>query len=299
MIGKGNKGRKKAGYSILIVPDDDRPTFSLHLSPRRLAVLKVMGLAVLVHVLVGLALYIGVVQLGFQNRRLRRENESLRAEAQRIGRLAEEFNRLEETDRKIRALLGLDPEVSQLPRGGVETRTAEAMPPVSFLDSPTTRGTATTVVGPMTLSLLTERGSDLQFLVANLPTHLPVEGVVTADFDPRGHYGIDIATRRGSVVRAAGAGLVVFAGWTPDLGNLIILYHGRGLFSYYGHNGKLLRSARDWVRKGEPIALVGSSGESSGPHLHFEIWLDGKPQDPKSYLLAFARPTETGTQASK
>jgi murein DD-endopeptidase MepM/ murein hydrolase activator NlpD len=292
--------RKQVGYHILLIPDDDRPPFSLHLGPQRIRLLKIVGAILCAHVLLGAALYVVAGHQWRQNSRLRQENEALRGEVKRIEKVAAEFERLEEAHRKIRALLGLEREGGQLPQVGMGARTGEGIPPLSFLDNPGSSA-ATAIVGPATLSLLTERSSEAQFLAASLPTQLPVEGILTADFDPvgQGHFGIDIAARRGSVVRAAGAGLVVFAGWTPELGNLLIIYHGRGLFSYYGHNGRLLKSARSWVRKGEPIALVGSSGESSGPHLHFEIWLDGKPCDPKSYLMAFARPSEGGQAESR
>jgi len=80
----------------------------------------------------------------------------------------------------------------------------------------------------------------------------------------------------------------MFANWTYDYGYLIILDHGGGLLSYYGHNQRLLKSERSYVGRGEPIAMLGNSGKSSGPHLHFEIRKDGRPVDPKDYLLAFS-----------
>ena len=88
------------------------------------------------------------------------------------------------------------------------------------------------------------------------------------------------------MIKAAGSGTIVFANWTPDLGNLIIVYHGSDIFTYYAHNMRLLK-LEGMVKKGEPIALLGSSGEtSSGPHLHFEIWRDSKPVDPKEYIFS-------------
>jgi murein DD-endopeptidase MepM/ murein hydrolase activator NlpD len=89
------------------------------------------------------------------------------------------------------------------------------------------------------------------------------------------------------VVLAAGAGQIVFANWTYVWGNLIIIHHGDNVFSYYGHNDRLLAHDRAFVEKGEPIALLGNSGLSSGPHLHFEIWKDGVAIDPRQILLAF------------
>jgi murein DD-endopeptidase MepM/ murein hydrolase activator NlpD len=72
------------------------------------------------------------------------------------------------------------------------------------------------------------------------------------------------------------------------LGNLVIIYHKNGYFTYYGHNQRLLINRNSVVKKGSTIALVGNSGISSAPHLHFEIWKDGIPLDPKDYLLAYS-----------
>jgi len=70
---------------------------------------------------------------------------------------------------------------------------------------------------------------------------------------------------------------------------LLILYHGNGYFTYYGHNQRLMVRRGSFVSKGETIALVGSSGASSAPHLHFELWRDGVPLNPKNFILAFAQ----------
>jgi murein DD-endopeptidase MepM/ murein hydrolase activator NlpD len=121
-----------------------------------------------------------------------------------------------------------------------------------------------------------------------LPLIMPAEGFVSQLFDPgRGHFGMDIAARRGTPVIAPADGHVVFAGWTYEDGNMIILAHGRGYMTVYKHNQSVLRSAQEFVRRGEAIALLGTSGRTSqGPHLHFEVWRDGDPRDPRLYLIA-------------
>jgi murein DD-endopeptidase MepM/ murein hydrolase activator NlpD len=112
-------------------------------------------------------------------------------------------------------------------------------------------------------------------------------------FASKNHPGIDIVAKKGTVIRAAGAGVIIFANWTFDLGNLIIIDHGGGVVSYYGHTQRMLQSEKAYVKKGDPIALLGSSGKSSGPHLHFEIRRDGVPIDPKSYVLGFEETIRT------
>ncbi len=123
---------------------------------------------------------------------------------------------------------------------------------------------------------------------AAFPISAPVVGYISRGFDGvRRHYGIDYAGRRGTVVSAAADGYVIFSGWTFDDGNMLILSHGGGFFTIYKHNQALLKSANEFVRRGEPIALLGNSGNTShGPHLHFELWKDGQPQNPEEYVLA-------------
>ncbi|MFW6238761.1 MAG: peptidoglycan DD-metalloendopeptidase family protein [Halanaerobiales bacterium] len=98
------------------------------------------------------------------------------------------------------------------------------------------------------------------------------------------HEGIDYAISYGSEIRAAGEGKVVYSGWSSGYGRTIIIEHRRGLRTLYAHNSKLLVSSGQRVRRGQLIARSGNSGNSTGPHLHFEVQLNGKPVDPQNYL---------------
>lgn len=121
------------------------------------------------------------------------------------------------------------------------------------------------------------------------PAVMPAEGYTTRGYDPvHGHFGLDIAAKMGALVCAAADGYVVFSGWTHDDGYQIILSHNGGFLTFYKHNETLLKSANMFVKRGDPIALLGNSGQtSSGPHVHFEIWKNGTPVDPKLYLLNY------------
>ena len=124
----------------------------------------------------------------------------------------------------------------------------------------------------------------------NVPSLLPVSGVVTQNMiinnedDIRKHLGVDIAVPTGQPILASASGQVVFSGWTPDLGNLVVIYHNNEYFTYYGHNELILVNSYEKVDRGDAIATSGNSGISSGPHLHFEIWKDGEPVDPLLYF---------------
>jgi len=100
----------------------------------------------------------------------------------------------------------------------------------------------------------------------------------------RFHSGIDIGADYGDSVVAADGGVVIFAGWMGGYGKAVIIDHGNSISTLYGHNSELLVSEGQRVRKGELISRVGSTGNSTGPHLHFEVRQNGSPVDPMGYL---------------
>ena len=114
----------------------------------------------------------------------------------------------------------------------------------------------------------------------------PVNGLVSSTFNlHEKHYGIDIASTPSEPVLATMKGTVVFTGFDPNAGYVIQLQHTNGFVSVYKHNDKLLKSQGDAVHAGEVIALAGNTGNlSTGVHLHFELWFDGKPVDPGEYI---------------
>ena len=124
---------------------------------------------------------------------------------------------------------------------------------------------------------------------------MPVQGTIRSAFgwriDPINrqrawHTGIDIEVPAGSAVSAAGAGTISFAGYDEQLGNVVIIDHGRGMQSVYGHNEKLLVNTGDAVSSGTQIAKTGSSGRTNGSHLHFEIRQNGLSINPEPFFAA-------------
>ena len=98
------------------------------------------------------------------------------------------------------------------------------------------------------------------------------------------HPGVDIAARRGTLIRAAGAGVVRIAGIDDVYGYYVVIDHGDGIQSLYGHADTLLVEAGANVAAGQPLARVGTTGRSSAPHLHFEVRKDGRPADPLRFV---------------
>jgi murein DD-endopeptidase MepM/ murein hydrolase activator NlpD len=115
----------------------------------------------------------------------------------------------------------------------------------------------------------------------------PVAGPVTSPFGMRWgrmHEGIDIAVPYGTAIRAAAAGRVIYCGWEGGYGNLVVIDHGGGLATAYGHQSSIAASCGSDVSQGQVIGYVGSTGHSTGPHLHFEVRVNGAPVDPLGYL---------------
>ena len=116
----------------------------------------------------------------------------------------------------------------------------------------------------------------------------PISGTLTSRFGPRWgstHKGLDIAAPTGTTIAAAATGSVFFSGWDPyGLGNCIKIDHGNGVTTVYAHCSALYVTAGQYVAQGEAIGAVGSTGNSTGPHLHLEIRVDGVPQNPELYL---------------
>ncbi len=142
-----------------------------------------------------------------------------------------------------------------------------------------------------------------------LPTMMPVKSRYAASgFGPRidpftgqwaMHEGIDFHADKGESVKAAAAGLVVFAGYHPQYGYMVEIDHGNDLVTRYGHCSKLFVRDGDVVQRGQKIAEVGSTGRSTGPHLHFEVRYKGVPQNPLRFLYANASGAPRAQGAAK
>jgi len=139
---------------------------------------------------------------------------------------------------------------------------------------------------------------DQQNLLASTPAIRPIsrgeKSWVTSSFGFRQspftgqrefHQGYDISAREGTPVLATADGVVIFVGRKGLLGNTIIIDHGHGMISRFGHCQKFLKKRGEKVKRWEPVALVGNTGRSTGPHVHYEVRLNGIPVNPTKYIL--------------
>jgi murein DD-endopeptidase MepM/ murein hydrolase activator NlpD len=130
-----------------------------------------------------------------------------------------------------------------------------------------------------------QRGQMNETTLRNIP-FAPIQGSISSKFNPAiGHFGVDFVAPEGSVIHAVDDGIVVIASYTSDGGYIISVQHPSNRTSVYKHNKSLLVETGDRVQAGDPIAILGGTGtHSTGPHSHFEWWVDGQPLDPTQWL---------------
>ena len=123
--------------------------------------------------------------------------------------------------------------------------------------------------------------------LAGIHFFAPLRGLVTLPFNSgENHFGTDIVAAPNEVVKATLDGTVIMDAWTVETGYVLHIQHENNLISVYKHNSELLKEAGNMVKAGDAIAIIGNSGElTTGPHLHFELWHNGTPIDPQSYIV--------------
>jgi murein DD-endopeptidase MepM/ murein hydrolase activator NlpD len=143
------------------------------------------------------------------------------------------------------------------------------------------------------LTVLESMMYDQQLQLSAIPNGRPSQGYITSGFGTRAdpftggrahHMGIDFSARTGDPVLAAAGGVVSFAGIKTGFGNVVEVDHGNGYSTLYGHNSRLVVRVGDIVRAGQELAKAGSTGRSTGPHVHFEVHVNGRPVNPRPFL---------------
>jgi murein DD-endopeptidase MepM/ murein hydrolase activator NlpD len=283
---------KENKFHILVIPQGDageKRSFGLTLN----GLLTFFGGLVVV-IAVVVVFLLGYTPLGtlvpVSNSEIqRRYGDQLYSLQTRLSKISEEVIVMREYNHKLRTALGEDFEDDSLAVTTSDKLKEDEISQRNVVEAPRQAETETPAHNESpAYSYAQQSQVTSRPFQATFPVYPPVVGYVSRGFDEaRRHFGIDYAGRRGAIISAAADGYVVFAGWTFDDGNMIILSHGSGYFTIYKHNQSLLKSTNDFVKRGQPIALLGNSGNTSyGPHLHFELWKDGQPQNPDEYLIA-------------
>jgi murein DD-endopeptidase MepM/ murein hydrolase activator NlpD len=220
-----------------------------------------------------------------ENERLRRENERQR---QQLRQLENRVDAIEDTSRRLSEMSGVTPEDGT--EGEGEAAHGAGGP---FLSADDPMIAAVEVRAALLEQDL--KAFETVFRErARIPSLWPVEGETTDSYGLRGnpfgggasefHSGQDISAPRGTPVVATADGTVREAGWQNGYGNVVIIDHGNGLTTRYGHLSRIETSEGAHVRRGEIIGQVGSTGRSTGPHLHYEVRIDEMPVSPRRYL---------------
>lgn len=230
-----------------------------------------------------------------RNERFMRDNVA--AMARRLGEMQAQLMRLDALGERVAKLAGIRPEefsFRDLPgRGGAEPTDARPLS-IDELNEQVERVARGVESRADYLDVVESELLSAQVRAALLPHNTPVtEGFIGSGFgrrlDPFSgqwamHAGLDFAAPPGTPILAAAGGVVSTAEFNPAYGNMVVVDHGNGLQTLYAHASKIEVRAGEIVRKGQQIARVGSTGRSTGAHLHFEVHVDSVPQNPARFL---------------
>lgn len=293
---------RSRAFTLMFVPHSGKKARRLRLpswAPQVLAIIMLTFLG-------------GLSWFGVDYMRLRAETQELARlktenyqQARQIEELAQEAvsvqQRLEEIDdldNQVRQMMGLPSrDQEDLPNRGRQDLPPRGGPGrrVTAADIRQTLQDAGDSIDPTKEKLvqLKEDVANEQRRLAHIPNGWPVRGTITSRFGTRRspygrktefHEGIDIAAPNGTAIKATGAGIVVYAGWHSGYGRKVIIDHGYGYQTCYAHNSKIKVKVGTKVKRGDVIAFVGSTGRSTGPHLHYEVIYQGVKKNPANYL---------------
>jgi murein DD-endopeptidase MepM/ murein hydrolase activator NlpD len=297
----------KRRWTVVLVPHNSEPSRIVEVSHSVLRVAASAAAGFLVLVLVaGYAILSHTTDLS-RTARLQQENQTLsRALGELNGRLAslsDTLTSISQRDARIRVLANLQPidpqvqaagiggpaaDVGLMGMTGMARRSAEIRIDLSALIRRAN----------LLASSFREAADSLAYHSARLaatPSIMPTQGWLSSAFSAmrahpilhlsRPHEGIDVSAPMGSPIEAPAAGVVTSAGWEAGYGNKIVIEHGFGIVTKFAHASKLLVRTGQRVSRGQRIALVGNSGLATGPHLHYEVIVNGRPVNPLKYVL--------------
>jgi len=257
---------RKDAFTVIIVPHDQKGTRQYRVRYRlfyTLLVLIGIGAAAMI---IFVATYGRILLKAREAVMLERQVAELTRRNEQVGELMRNLARLRSMNLQVRRMLGLN--VSDEDSLAIQPAMASA----EMTDE--------------------DLGYETEQALYSMPNFWPVRGYITRGFDISAgageegyHPGIDIAVPRGTPVRASAGGYVLEAGWDDMYGYYVLIDHGYGIKTLYGHNDRLRVTKGERVGRGQTIAYSGNSGKSTAPHLHFEVIQNNNYEDPLNYLL--------------
>jgi murein DD-endopeptidase MepM/ murein hydrolase activator NlpD len=298
---------KTQQYTVIVVSDHSQAVRKFHLPHRWLTRGGAIAAAVVLVGLVTAGHYFSLLGVGSENRVLKEENAQLRSQIllvqEKVAHISATLDRVERFDAKLRTAVTQlqDPErnlaigpVGKPDEPGIPGPAPAAQENLSAL--PARLATLETEASRQEGSLreLQEYFDDQKSLLASTPSLWPARGWVTSDFGVRldpytaermMHRGLDIATAQGQPVHSPSDGTVVFAGTEGGYGKVLVIDHGYGVKTRYGHLSEIFVRLGERVKRGARVAAVGNTGRSTGPHLHYEVRVNGIPENPRKFIL--------------
>jgi murein DD-endopeptidase MepM/ murein hydrolase activator NlpD len=297
----------KRRWTVVLVPHGSEPSKIVEVSYRALKSMAGGAVLSLVAVmLVGYATFSLRTDLS-RSDRLQRENAQLAQELGelhgRLASLSDTLARISQRDARIRVLANLDPidpQVQAAGIGGPAIPAPEGAPGSTARRSQEIRVDVNALIRRANLlaSSFREAADSLAVHSARLaatPSIMPTQGWLSSAFSSmrahpilhmaRPHEGIDVTAPSGTPIEAPAAGVVTDAGWESGYGNTVTIDHGFGIVTKFAHTSKILVRQGQRVSRGQRIALVGNTGLATGPHLHYEVHVNGRPVDPLKYVL--------------
>jgi len=296
-------------YTVLLVPDHTSKIHRLRLSSRRITVmLAVAGILIFLFLLFG-AGYLYNLGLGHKLAVLQTQNEDLKVQlrtlSQQMATVQNQFNRVSELDHKIRLATGLELDQNSIMGAGgpeVDGSAMSLLLPPDEADKVRKIATKLSQIDvaldnqELSLEELDSYFEDNESMISATPSVWPTRGMITSEFGVRAslfhpgnsvHLGIDIAAPTGTLIKAAADGIVTYAGWQSGYGNLVVISHGYGLATRYGHCAEIIARVGQAVKRGQVLGTVGATGQATGPHLHYEVLVHGVQINPRKYIFEY------------
>jgi murein DD-endopeptidase MepM/ murein hydrolase activator NlpD len=302
-------------FTLIVVPDRHAEVKRYHL--RKIWIVQAVA-AVVVVGLIGAVMaghYFSIISQAHENPALREENLKLKGELavirEQFAHVGQTLDRVERFDQKLRAITLLSDPQRNLAMGPTEQLPLPGAPENQFVRSKETTETPQMMAQKLdklsaeatrqeqSLQELEAYFRDQKSLLASVPSVWPVGGSgghpwVTSDFGSRldpytservMHAGLDIAGPHGKEIIAPSDGTVVFAGLEGGYGNVLVIDHGYGIKTRYGHLSLIKVKPGEHVKRGDEVAAMGNTGRSTGPHLHYEVRVNGIAQNPRKFIL--------------
>jgi murein DD-endopeptidase MepM/ murein hydrolase activator NlpD len=303
-----SKEKKKEYFTIVILPGPNSKVRKFSISK---TLLKHAGLAVLAVLFLSIGMFGEyfhmrgqVVELGMLRSETSQQREQIKAFAGNIVDMKGQLARLKDMSDRLRSAAGVGGRRGQqvLGIGGTHEMSPASLDELGKKTHKELIEQMSQELGDLKkeaadqeagMKRLTEYFEHRNSILACTPSIWPVRGFITSEFGYRNsplygsrqfHEGIDIANQIGTPVVAAANGTVTEAGYSSGYGRYVKVQHGYGIVTLYGHMSKTCVSAGQMVKKGEVIGNVGNTGSSTGPHLHYEVWQNGVPTNPRRYI---------------